>query len=104
MAEEVSKELIRFAIESKDESAGTIVVCYWMVGQNFLFRSNIQLPIDPDTSAIPSGQALIDLILLHAPVEYFTDQLKRYKAAVFVDYSEIDRLIAEGKGKIPTGN
>lgn len=101
MAQEVSKENVRFAIESKDESEGTIVVIFWMDGQNFTSRCNIQLPIDPETSSIPSGQALTDLIMLHAPVQYFIDQLKRYKASVMVDYSEIDRLIAEGKEKIP---
>lgn len=101
MTEETTKDNVRFGIESKNEAEGTIVVVYWVDGQNFTFRSNIQLPIDPVTSAIPTGQELKDMILGHAPVSWFDEQLKRFKASVFVDYSEIDRLIEEGKTTIP---
>lgn len=99
---EISKEMIKWAILSKDEANTSIVVRYWAEGYTVMADQNLTLPIEPVVNSIPQGEELENLILLHAPVEYLNQELQRYKKAALVDWSYIDQLIKSPKDKFPT--
>ena len=97
----ISNDMVRFAITGKDESVPSIVVTYWIDGYGMKVAQNLLLPIDGQTNAIPRGTALAEHILQHAPFEQLVSDIARFKAAVLVDFSEIDQLIEQGKSTIP---
>lgn len=98
---EISKDMIKWAIVSKDEAAHSVVVHYWADNFTVSAQQNITLPIDDDNK-IPDGVELANLVMLHAPVELLNQELVRYKKATMVDWTHIDKLIAEAKGTIPS--
>lgn len=97
----ITKDDIRYAIVAKDENDITIVVCFWAEGYTFTETYNIKLPVDIVTKAIPTGEQLRELIMQYAPVEALRMKIQNYKDAVMVDWSEVDRLIAETKNLVP---
>ncbi len=98
---EINPKDIRFAITSKNETDVTMVVTYWVEGYTLLVPQNLNIPVDPVTSAIPKGEALIEHIMAHAPIEQLRHDIIRFKTAVYVDFSEIDALIEAGASTIP---
>lgn len=86
---------IRYKIVGKDETQVSIFVNYWADGYDFKMTYPIDLPIDDETGAIPTGDALKDLIMHFAPIGQLNALIARFKAAVLVDFSEIDQLIAQ---------
>ena len=98
---DIKKEDIRFAIVSKNEVDVTIVVSYWVDGYTMQVAQNIQLPVEPETFAIPSGAALTELIMNQAPVDQLSKDIDHFKNGVMVDFTEIDGLIIASAALLP---
>lgn len=91
----VTPKDIRYAVTSKDETRVSIVVKYWPQGYDLSLSYNIELPIDFETNTVPTGDELRALIMHNAPVGQLDMMVRRFKAAVMVDLSHIDELIAK---------
>lgn len=98
---EITKDIVKWGIVSKDEQNMTIIVAYWAEGYTAIVHQNLQLAIDPETNAIPSGDELVNYVMLHAPVEQLNRDITRFKKATLVDWTLIDQLIAVGAETIP---
>lgn len=93
-------EDIRYAIVGKNEHTISLYVDYWIEGYDFKLRYQIDLPVNPATHEIPSGQELNDLIMHHAPLGQLTFKIVRFKQAPLIDYAEIDSLIVPSSEKV----
>lgn len=90
----ITREEMKYEIVSKDESRASIVVRYYVPGYDMDAHLNIDLPIDPISHAIPTGQDLQELLLFWAPIGQLQDQIDRFKQAALVDMSEIGSIIS----------